>query len=148
MRFSFASCILHGSYIYTIFELKGKSDAVKDEERWALERGSGTPGSGAANWDSINGLVPAFVTTQTANSSYILHHNVIHKTAMPDADAYLLFMRSPPLKQCALQLIPEQRQYRWKFGRADETEDDTSNRRMNDGEYSSFIAQLTAANII
>lgn len=94
----------------------GKSDPVKDEERWALERGSGTPGSGAANWDSINGLVPAFVTTQTANSSYILHHNVIHKTAMPDEDAYSLFMRSPPLKQCALQLIPEQCQYRWKFG--------------------------------
>ena len=77
-----------------------------------------------------------------------MHHQSIHKTAMPHSDAFSLFIRGPAQKPCALQLQPESRSYRWKFGREAEAAEVIADRTMTGTEFDRFVESLEAAQVI
>jgi hypothetical protein len=147
-RFSFSSALLHGSYVHTLFALERAEDDEEDRPPWTLQQPDGTHEGAELRQLSVVGLRPELATIQAAGSSYSLHHSTIHKTAMPDENAYSVFCRGPAAKPCALQLQPEQRSYRWKFGRQNETADVIAERRMSDDEFVRYIETLEEAGVI
>lgn len=147
-RFSFSSALLGGSYVHSLFQVQSRQEQIGGEP-WALDQPEGS--AIATEFDDdikLNGLAPQYETIQAAGSSYTLHHSTVHKTAMPVEDAYSVFCRSPAAKPCALQLMPETRTYRWKFGRANETEQVVADRRMTATEFDVYIEHLEAADVI
>lgn len=147
-RFSFSSALLAGSYVHTLFALERAGDEAVGPRPWTLDQPTGTYEGAELRQVPVVGLRPALATVQAAGSSYSLHHATIHKTAMPDEDAYSVFCRGPAEKPCALQLQPDARTYRWKFGQANETDAVIAARRMNDDEFSGYVENLEAAGVI
>jgi len=147
-RFSFSSAILGGSYVHTMFELNRGDDDAAGEAAWRLDQPVGTFTGGKVKEIRLVGLTTVLTTTQAVGSSYSMHHQAVHKTAMPETDAFSLFVRGPTQMPCALQLEPEKRTYRWKFGREHEAADVISGRAMSPGEYQRFVGSLEAAAII
>lgn len=146
-RFSFSSAILSGSYVHTMFQLDRASEGAQRELEWRLDQ---PPGSYVGRVDEMHlvGLTTLLTTTQSAGSSYSMHHEAVHKTAMPVSDAYSVFVRGPAQKPCSLQLAPDKRAYRWKFGREQESADVVSDRVMSPAEYDQFVEGLEAAAVI
>jgi hypothetical protein len=147
-RFSFSSALLGGSYVHTLFRLEQMDGEVTGQQPWTLEQPEGTAEGIELRELAVAGLGPQLETVQAARSSYSLHHSTIHKTAMPLEDAYSVFCRGPAEKPCALQLQPDFRTYRWKFGRANETQDVIADRRMTDEEFGRYVETLEVAGII
>ena len=147
-RFSFSSAILHGSYVHTLFELDWGNAEVAEDDLWRLSQPPGTHRGVALQELSLAGFTPLLTTTQTAGSAYSLHHTTIHKTAMPKEDAFSVFVRGPAQKPCALQLEPDYKSYRWKFGRQHEEDRVLSDRRMSPADYLQFIESLEDAGVI
>jgi predicted metal-dependent enzyme (double-stranded beta helix superfamily) len=146
-RFSFSSALLSGSYVHTLYHLD-QAEPDSAGQMWALDQPPGTAEGVDLRRLSITGLSTALATVQSAGSSYTLHHSTIHKTAMPDENAYSVFCRGPAAKPCALQLHPDEQTYLWKFGRANETEDVISRRRMTRDEFDAHLETLEADGII
>lgn len=146
-RFSFSSALLSGSYVHTLFQVE-RRDGDDGREPWRLHQPAGSHVGVDVRELAVAGLEPQLATVQAAGSSYSLHHSTVHKTAMPVEDAYSVFCRGPAMKPCALQLQPEQRTYRWKFGQANETAQVVADRKMSDQEFARYVETLEAAAVI
>jgi hypothetical protein len=146
-RFSFSSAILSGSYIHTMYNLLS-SVSGQSVTPWTLDQPIGSFIDKSLEHIAVTGLQEVLQTRQIAGTSYTMSHHAIHKTAMPEEDAFSVFVRSPAQKRCSLQLEPEKRTYRWKFGREEEAPDITNKRVMNPAEYSNFIESLEEAKVI
>ncbi len=146
-RFSFSSALLSGSYVHTLFQVERK-DADDERESWRLHQPAGSHVGVDVRELPLAGLEPQLATVQAAGSSYTLHHSTIHKTAMPVEDAYSVFCRGPAMKPCALQLQPDVRTYRWKFGQANETAEVVADRKMTDQEFVRYVETLEEAAVI
>ena len=147
-RFSFSSALLSGSYVHTLFQVERLDGDGAGQEPWALAQPEGTHVGVELRNLPVAGLEPQLATVQAAGSSYSLHHSTVHKTAMPVEDAYSVFCRGPAQKPCALQLQPDVKTYRWKFGQAHETAKVVADRKMTDAEFGSYIETLEAAAVI
>jgi len=147
-RFSFSSALLAGSYVHTLFHLDRGEDGAQGREPWALGQPEGIRSDVELRNLTLYGYSPALETKQAAGSSYSLHHTTVHKTWMPDEDAYSIFCRGPAAKPCALQLEPDVRTYRWKFGQANETEESVAERKMSDDEFKAYLVDLEKDGII
>lgn len=147
-RFSFSSSILSGSYVHTLFQLDMNGDRESDAAPWRLDQPAGTYVGGTVEELRLHGLTMVLKATQFAGSSYSMHHQAVHKTAMPVSDAYSVFVRGPAQKPCSLQLMPDQRSYRWKFGRERESSAVIGPRVMSPAEYQQFVEGLEAAGVI
>jgi hypothetical protein len=145
-RFSFSSALLSGSYVHTLFQVERAED--EEQETWRLHQPAGSHVGVQVRELPVAGLEPQLSTVQAAGSSYTLHHSTIHKTAMPVEDAYSVFCRGPAMKPCALQLQPEVKTYRWKFGQANEAPSVVADRKMSDGEFDRYVESLEAAAVI
>jgi len=147
-RFSFSSTILSGSYVHSVFRLDTDSDDSDAGSKWRLDQPIGTYTGAKLQEIELNGFKTIFSTTQEVGSTYSMHHEAVHKTAMPLSDAFSLFVRGPALKRCSLQLQPDDRTYRWKFGREGESTDVVASRAMSTSEYDAFVASLETNGII
>lgn len=149
-RFSFASAILAGSYVHTLFELDEVEASDPRSGSYTLDQPPGSKRESLTPVRSvrIDGITPILSTRQAAGSVYALQHRAIHKTAMPDSDAFSLFIRGPAEKECSLQLQPERETYRWKFGRMEETDEVVADRIMTPAEYKAFLTSLEEANVL
>jgi hypothetical protein len=148
-RFSFSSTILAGSYTHTVFDLDRADATTNAPPPWRLSQPPGTQENGVEGRElQLTGFTPLLTTVQRAGSCYSLHHNTIHKTAMPVEDAFSVFLRGPAQKLCALQLEPDGRSYRWKFGRQYEDDRVLNERRMTAVDYDAFVESLEEARVI
>lgn len=146
-RFSFSSALLKGSYIHTMFELQ-RQDTDPAADPWTLDQPEGSFTGDALGKLAICGLQEILQTRQSAGTSYTMNHHAIHKTAMPDEDAFSVFVRSPAQKECSLQLEPWKRTYRWKFGRGAEGQEVIRDRVMTTNEYRAFVNNLEEESVI
>ena len=146
-RFSFSSALLSGSYVHTLFQVE-RLDGDEGQQPWRLHQPEGTHVGIGVRELPVAGLEPQLATVQAAGSSYSLHHSTIHKTAMPVEDAFSVFCRGPAMKPCALQLQPEVKTYRWKFGQAHETPRVVADRKMTDQEFDRYVETLESAAVI
>jgi len=146
-RFSFSSALLSGSYVHTLFQVE-RRDGEDGPPPWRLHQPEGSHVGVDVRELPVAGLEPQLATVQAAGSSYSLHHSTIHKTAMPVEDAFSVFCRGPAMKPCALQLQPDARTYRWKFGQANEAPQVVADRKMTDQEFVRYVETLEAAAII
>ena len=117
--------------MHTLFQVE-RRDGAAGPQPWRLHQPEGSHVGVDVRELPVAGLEPQLATVQAAGSSYSLHHSTIHKTAMPVEDACSVFCRGPAMKPCALQLQPDVRTYRWKFGQADETPKVVADRKMSD----------------
>jgi len=147
-RFSFSSALLSGSYVHTLFQVERLDSEHEGQQPWSLHQPEGSHVGVAVRELPLAGLEPQLATVQAAGSSYSLHHSTIHKTAMPVEDAYSVFCRGPAMKPCALQLQPDVKTYRWKFGQANEAPRVVADRKMTDGEFERYVESLEAAAVI
>jgi hypothetical protein len=147
-RFSFSSALLSGSYVHTLFQVERPDGDAEEQEPWTLAQPEGTHVGVELRDLPVAGLEPQLATVQAAGSSYSLHHSTVHKTAMPVEDAYSVFCRGPAQKPCALQLQPDVKTYRWKFGRAHESAKVVADRKMTDAEFAGYVESLEAAAVI
>lgn len=150
-RFSFSSALLSGSYVHTLFQVERVDGVAGDGEGqrpWSLHQPEGSHVGVDVRELPVVGLEPQLATVQAAGSSYSLHHSTIHKTAMPVEDAYSVFCRGPAMKPCALQLLPDDKTYRWKFGQANETPKVVADRKMTDEEFVRYVESLEEAAVI
>jgi hypothetical protein len=147
-RFSFSSALLSGSYVHTLFQVERVEDEDPERPAWSLDQPEGSHVGVDLREFPVAGLEPQLATIQAAGSAYSLHHSTIHKTAMPVEDAYSVFCRGPAAKPCALQLKPDLKTYRWKFGQAHETEQNVADRRMSDQDFTTYVETLEGAAVI
>jgi hypothetical protein len=147
-RFSFSSAILKGSYVHTIYEALDAGGDTENGVAWTLDQPEGSH-PGIDLQDKKNLVLRTLISgTQIAGSSYSMCHNTIHKVAMPDENAFSLFVRGPAMQECSLQFMTENNTFRWKFGRSQESQAVVSSRVMSDAEYDEFVDVLFDENVI
>ena len=147
-RFNFSSAILKGSYVHTIYETTPPKEDGDDSVTWTLDQPEGShPGAELQDQKELS-LRTLISGVQIAGSSYSMYHNTIHKVAMPDENAFSLFIRGPAMQECSLQFVTESNTFRWKFGRGQESETVVSSRVMSEEEYDDFVDVLNDEDII
>ena len=147
-RFNFSSAILKGSYVHTIYETTPPKEDGDDSVTWTLDQPEGShPGAELQDQKELS-LRTLISGVQIAGSSYSMYHNTIHKVAMPDENAFSLFISGPAMQECSLQFVTESNTFRWKFGRGQESEAVVSSRVMSEEEYDDFVDVLNDEDII
>ena len=139
-RFNFSSAILKGSYVHTIYETTPLKEDGDDSVTWTLDQPERShPGAELQDQKELS-LRTLISGVQIAGSSYSMYHNTIHKVAMPDENAFSLFIRGPAMQECSLQFVTESNTFRWKFGRGQESEAVVSSRVMSEASASVDLA--------
>lgn len=126
-RWSYHSRILHGSYIHTLYGTEDQLGDRKDID--------------------VTVLQPRLVRTESAGDSYTLHHTMIHSvTAEPHTTS--LIVRGPAVKDRFLVTDRVTGQVWWQYGAATESIDDSARKRMNAGQASVRVHQLTELGVL
>jgi hypothetical protein len=147
-RYSFSPYILKGAYAHTLYEVADDASSPAAQPHWELRQPPGTYDGGPLPELPMTRLSPLMTQTQDAGSSYSLHHTTFHATALPAQNAYSLFLRGPAEKPSAVFLDPENRAYRWKFGRAQERPEVLIARSFTLDDHRRFVEQLEADGVI
>jgi hypothetical protein len=147
-RYSFSSHILQGSYAHTLYEVVDDAASPDAAPHWQLDQPPGTFDGGPLPGLRMTRLSTLMTQMQDAGSSYTLHHTSFHAAALPDQNAYSLFLRGPAEKDSAVFLDPANRAYRWKFGRTQEQPGVLNARSFRLDDYKRFVEELEADGVI
>jgi glycogen debranching enzyme len=136
-RFSFTSRILTGGYRHTRHELVGDFDPnipwhVQDDTDAVLTNVK---------------AVPRFVTQQTANSTYTLHHTEVH-TTFTTPDTVSLFLRGPAEKDRSLITERATGRLWWRYGAGQERLDRRARKQMQPAEFEELVERLRGLEVI